>query len=102
MMSDLKTILKQLPNNMSHDAEGFINKIFKGDAAGSDLLMVTLKLMNLIKNKHKFSKIVHKCNITPIHKKNTDKSFQNYRGVFGTNILRCILDRLIYNDSYEK
>ena len=38
---------------------------------------------------------------TFIHKKKSKQDFSNYRGVFRVTILRSILDRLIYNSSYE-
>ena len=68
--------------------------------AGDDLLLAVLKLMNLIKSKQKYPKILEKCNITSIYKKKSRRDFNNYRGVFRVQILRSILDRLTYNDSY--
>ena len=43
---------------------------------------------------------MEKCNITSLHKKGSKRDFDNYRGVFRVEILRSILDRLTYNDSY--
>ena len=59
-----------------------------------------LKLMNLIKSKQTYPKILEKCNISSIHKKKSKKEFQNYRGIFRVQTLRSILDRLTYNDCY--
>ena len=56
--------------------------------------------MNKLKEKQIYPKILEKCNITSIHKKKSRKDFKNYRGVFRVQILRSILDRLTYNDSY--
>lgn len=56
--------------------------------------------MNLIKSKQTYPKILQKCNITSIHKKKSNKHFENYRGIFRVHILRSILDRLTYNDCY--
>ena len=70
------------------------------EVAGSDLLLAILKILNLIKKKQKYPKVMEKCNITSIHKKKSKKDFENYRGVFRVQILRSILDRLMYNDSY--
>ena len=39
--------------------------------------------------------------MTSIHKKKAKNDFSNYCGVFRVSILRTILDRLIYNSSYE-
>ena len=100
-MDDLKVTLKQLDNEKSRDAEDHANELFKETAAGSDLLKAILKLMNLIKEKQKYPTIMEKCNITSIHKKGSKKEFSNYRGVFRVSVLRSILDRLMYNSSYE-
>ena len=94
---DLQVVLKQLKNDKARDAESFTNEIFKEKAAGTDLLKAVLKLMNLMKDKQIYPNILGKCNITSIHKKNSKDDFSNYRGVFRVNILRSILDRLIYN-----
>ena len=41
--------------------------------------------------------------ITSIYKnKGARNDFENYRGIFRVPIFRSILDRLIYNDEYEK
>ena len=97
---DLKDALKQLGNAKSRDPEGHINELFKESVAGSDLFEAVLKLMNLIKSKQQYPKLLEKCNVTTIHKKKSKKEFDNYRGVFCVEILRIILDRLTYNDCY--
>ena len=99
-MDDLKEVLKQLEKDKSRDPEGFANEIFKEDVAGSDLLDALLKLMNMIKAKQKYPKVLEKSNITSIHKKKSKREFENYRGIFRVQILRSILDRLMYNDSF--
>ena len=99
-MDDLKEVLKQLGNDKSRDPEGHINEIFKESVAGTDLLEATLKIMNLIKKKQKYPNILEKCNISSIHKKKSKRDFENYRGIFRVQILRSILDRLMYNDCY--
>ena len=99
-MCDLKEVLKQLGNNKARDPEGHSNELFKESVAGTDLLEAVLKIMNLIKTKQKYPKILEKCNITSIYKKSKKKDFENYRGIFCVEILRSILDRLTYNDCY--
>ena len=96
---DLNQALKQLDDDKSRDPEGFSNELFKN--AGTDLLKAVLKLINLMKERQMFPKVLEKCNITTIHKKKSKNDFSNYRGVFRVTILRSILDRLIYNSSYE-
>ena len=56
--------------------------------------------MKIIKKKQEYPNILEKGNITLITKKKSKKDFNNYRGVFRLQILRSILDRLIYNKSY--
>ena len=99
-MEDLMEVTKYLKKDKSRDPEGYANELFKQDAAGTDLLNATLKVMNLIKNKQEYPSILEKCNITSIHKKKSRRDFDNYRGIFRVQILRSILDRLMYNDSY--
>ena len=53
-MEDLKLAIKQLGSNKSRDPEGLINEIFKEAAAGDDLLIAVLRLMNLIKSKQHY------------------------------------------------
>ena len=100
-IDDLKIALKKLGKDKSRDAQGYANEIFKEEVAGSDLLKAVLKLMNMIKERQIYPKIMEKCNITSLHKKGPKNDFSNYRGVFRLPILRCILDTLIYNSSYE-
>ena len=97
-MDNLKNVLKQLDNDKSRDSDGFANEIFK--VAGEDLFQAVLKLMNIIKTRQEYPKGLENCNITTIHKKSSKKEFKNYRGVFRVAVLRSILDKLMYNDSY--
>ena len=99
-MDDLKFALKHLESDKSRDPEGYANELFKESVAGDDLLLAVLKLMNMIKEKQKYPQILEKGNITSIYKKKSRNDFKNYRGVFRVQILRSILDRLTYNDSY--
>ena len=58
--------------------------------------------MNRIKSEQVFPEAIEPCNITSLYKqKGSWKELDNYRGVFRTTVLRSILDRLIYNDSYR-
>ena len=100
-IEELKDVLKKLDNDKSRDAEGHCNELFKENAEGTDLVKAVLSLMNLIKEKQEFPKIMEKCNITTLHKKKSKQDFSNYRGIFRVSTLRSILDRLIYNSNYE-
>ena len=58
--------------------------------------------MNRIKSEQKYPGVLKISNISAIYKNKGPKNdFEAYRGVFRVPILRTILDRLIYNDSYE-
>ena len=99
-MDDLKEVLKQLDKDKSRDPEGYANKFFREETAGKDLLEAVIKIMNLIKNKQECPTLLEKSNITSIHKKKSKHDFKHYRGIFRVQILRSILDKLMYNDSY--
>ena len=97
---DLEQVIKDLDKDKSRDAIGHANEIFK--CAGCDLKLAVLRLMNHIKSKHELPEVLQYCNITSIYKhKGSHKDFNNYRGVFRVTVLRSVLDRLIYNDSYS-
>ena len=100
-MENLRLVLKQLKQDKSRDAKGYANELFALSVAGDDLQLAVLKLMNLIKQKQMFPKNFEDCNITSVHKKGSKKELGNYRGIFRVSVLRSILDRLMYNDSYE-
>ena len=65
------------------------------------ILKAVLRLLNRIKDEQQFPKALQKCNITLLHKKKARNNFENYRGIFRISVLRSILDRLIYKDSYQ-
>ena len=99
-MHDLDEVIKDLDKDKSRDAIGHANELLK--CAGSDLKLAVLKLMNHMKSKHELPEVLQLCNITSLYKhKGSHKDFNNYRGVFRVTVLRSVLDRLIYNDSYS-
>ena len=100
-MEELKDVLKKLVKNKSRDADGYANELFMLSVAGDDLVLAVLKLCNKIKQKQTFPKALEKCNITSLHRKKSRNDFKNYRGIFRISVIRSILDRLIYEDSYE-
>ena len=100
-IEDLKLALKGLAKDKSRDADGYANELFAITVAGDDLLLAVLKLLNCIKDQQQFPKAFEKCNITPLHKSKSKNDFENYRGVFRVSVLRSIMDRLIYINSYE-
>ena len=101
-MQDLEEAMKNLDVDKSRDAIGHANEIFKEGVAGTDLKSTVLIPMNRIKSEQIFPEALEPCNITSLYKhKGSQKELNNYRGVFRTTVLRSILDRFIYNDSYQ-
>ena len=102
-MADLDIVLKKLKNNKSRDPHGLVNELFKDETAGEDLKVAIIHLMNRIKDEQIYPKCLELCNISSIWKlKRPRNRFSSYRGIFRVSIFRAILDRLIYNDEYEK
>ena len=102
-MEDLNKVLKQLKTNKSRDPLGLCNELFRLEVAGDDLKLALLKLMNKIKDEQVYPECMQLCNISSIWKKKGNKNdFESYRGIFRVTIFRSILDRLIYNDEYDK
>ena len=102
-MEQFDKVLKYLKKNKNRDPFGFANDIFHLDVAGENLKQALLMMMNRIKKEQKYPEVLEDCDITSIYKnKGARNSFENYRGIFRVPALRAILDRLIYNDEYEK
>ena len=102
-LSDLEKVLKSLKKQKSRDPHGLANDLFRPGVAGDDLKLAVLKLMNMIKNHQTYPRCLELCNISSIWKsKGPKSSFESYRGIFRVTIFRTILDKLIYNDEYEK
>ena len=102
VIDDLEKVLSYLKKNKSRDPHGYANELFRPEVAGKDLKLAILKLMNKIKTDQAFPKEMELCDISSVYKrKGCRNSFNSYRGIFRVSFLRCILDRLIYNDEYE-
>ena len=102
-MQDLEVVLKQLKNKKARDPLGISNELFKPENAGEDLKIALLKMSNKIKTQQVVSKAFGMCNITSLYKnKGSQKDYNNYRGIFRVTAIRSIIDKLIYNDEYEK
>ena len=80
-LEDLKYAVKGLGKDKSRDADGYANELFTLEVAGEDLLLAVLCLLNRIKEEQVFPKAFQKCTLTPIHKKKSKNTFDNYRGV---------------------
>ena len=102
-MDQLETVLDYLKKNKSRDPLGYANDIFKNDVAGDNLKKAIIILMNRIKTELSYPEALELYDISSIYKnKGARNSFENYRGIFRVPIFRSILDRLIYNDEYQK
>ena len=99
---DMNQILRKLKNNKSRDPSGFINEIFKPGVIGSNLQEGLLHLSNLIKAEFQFPAYMQNANITTIWKRKGSRlSLESDRGILVINILKKIIDQLIYDDKYD-
>ena len=98
---DVVAVLKCLKNKKSRDPNQYANEVFDPEVAGEDLVMAVVALMNRIKRDQIYPKCMQSCNITSLYKqKGPRNEFDSYRGIFRVQVLRNILERLIYNDEY--
>ena len=98
---DLQVALKSLKNNKTRDPSGFINELFKAPVIGKDLENAILKMLNGIKRNYFIPENMQMSNITTIYKKKGSKhDLENDRGIFGLNIFKKILDKLLYHEKY--
>ena len=95
-------VLKLLKNNKAKDPHGLINEMFKLSEIGDDMKESLFLMCSKIRETSEVPEIVKYANITSIYKgKGAKNDLQNERGIFGINILRSILLKIIYNDEYE-
>ena len=99
---DVKFVLKHLKKKISKDPYELPNEIFHLSNAGDDLILALTKLLNKIKDQCEFPECLTLCNVTNAYKNKGDRSsFDSYRGLFRTPVIRNILDKLLYVDLYE-
>ena len=100
-MKQLEAVLKSLKNNISMDPNGMVNETFKDGYIGNDLKEALLILFNSIKTNQIIPTYMTLGNITTIFKsKGSRLDLNNDRGIFLLTVLKKVLDKLIYNDSY--
>ena len=98
----MDNVLNHLKNNKARDPHGLINEMFKLDAIGDDLKESLFLMCSKIRDITEIPELVKFANITSIYKgKGNKNDLENERGIFGINILRSILLKIIYNDEYE-
>ena len=101
-MNNLDNVLKSLKNNKTQDPSGMINELFKQGCIGDDLKIALLGLFNGIKAHQLIPTFMSFSNITSIFKnKGSRLEMKNERGIFILNVLKKIIDKLIYVDNYE-
>ena len=98
--SDIKKVLKSLKNNKARDPLGFINELFKEDAAGPDAVNAIRLLMNRLKEDTAVGvPLLSLANISTIYKnKGSRMDLENDRGIFNLGVFRYILEKLIFTD----
>ena len=100
---ELLKVLKNLKNNKSADFFGLIYELFKPGVIGTDLLTSLLMFCNKVKNELLIPDMLTVTSITSIYKNKGPKNdLDSDRGIFGACKVRSILDKLIYQDEYEK
>ena len=100
-MKHLDNVLSKLKNNKSMDPHGMINEIFKEGCIGLDMKNALLTMFNGIKSNMFMPLFLTLSNITTIYKKGSKLDLDNDRGIFIITTMKRILDKLMYNDSYE-
>ena len=90
-MKHLEKVLQKMKKGKSRDPDGLANEIFLLDAAGEDLKLAILKLMNRIKDEQIYPDCLRFCNISSIWKRKGLKNiFKSYRGIFRIQVFRII------------
>ena len=100
---ELMKVLKKLKKNKSADSEGLIYELFRPEVIGGNLLYSLLMLCNKVKSEMTIPDFITNTNITSIYKNKGNKNdLENDRGIFGVTKVRSIIEKLIYEEVYEK
>ena len=98
----METVLKSLKGNKARDPHGLINELFHMNAIGDDLKESLFLMYKSIKEELVIPEVMEYANITSIYKgKGSKNDLQNERGIFGINIFRSLLLKIIYHDEYD-
>ena len=94
-------VLKSLKRNKAGDPGGLINELFRPEIIGDNLKESLFLLLQKVKENLEVPEIMKNANITSIYKsKGAKNDLKNDRGIFGVNIFRRLLLKIIYNDEY--
>ena len=101
-MENLLKVLKSLKRNKSADSQGLIYELFRPEIVGKELLQSLLILCNNVKSQLLVPSFLTFTDITSIYKQKGERcDLDNERGIFGVSKIRSIIDKLVYQDSYE-
>ena len=101
-MDDLLKVLKKLKKNKSSDSHGLAYELFRPEVIGQNLLKSLLMLCNKVKAQLTLPDFLTCTDITSIWKQKGEKcNLENDRGIFGVSKVRAIIEKLIYEDTYE-
>ena len=105
-MKQLEDVLNRLKNkiHMCQDPHGYVNELFKYEAAGTDLKKSLLHVMNKTKDLLEVPDIMKTVNVVMIPKphKSCLHNIQNQRGIFLLSVFRSILMKMLLKDEYAK
>ena len=102
-LTNLNKAIMGLKINQSGDPSGIISELFKPGVLGQDLARGLVMLCNGMKTELFIPALVQLANITTIYKnKGSRLDLTNDRGIFILSIFRKIVDKMIYQDKYEK
>ena len=100
--NNLDEVLKSLKNNKSMDPLGMVNELFKEGCIGTNLKKALRRLFNGVKIQELIPILMDLSNITTIYKKKGSRfDLNNDGGIFTLTVMKKILDKLIYVDSYS-
>ena len=100
-MEDLEKVLNKLKKDKAKDPHGHINELYKN--IGTDGKISLLLMMNQIKREIVVPSKLDLSDVTTLYKgKGTKQDVVNWRGIFQLPIVRNILDKLVYEEEYDK
>ena len=95
-------VLKGLKKNKSADSNSLMYELFRHETIGSDLFSSLLLLCNSVKSQLVIQDFLTYTDITSIYKLKGEKNDLNSeRGLFCVSKIRSIIEKLIYQDTYD-
>ena len=102
-LQDLDKVLQQLKKKKCRDPKRDINELFKSEAAGHDLKLSILHIMNRAKYLLEVPDMMKDVNVVMIPKAGNKNMhyIQNQRRIFLISVYRSILMKLLLKDEYK-